>query len=46
MCFKALHLWTKKKEENAVNSAYFMYLDQKVTSNQTKVILHLFYYVN
>lgn len=29
MCFKALHLH-KKKKENAVNIAYFMYLDQKV----------------
>lgn len=28
MCFKALHL----QKENAVNIAYFMYLDQKVTS--------------
>lgn len=32
MCFKALHL-QKKKKENAVNIAYFMYLDQKVISN-------------
>lgn len=31
MCFKALHL--QKKKENAVNIAYFMYLDQKVISN-------------
>lgn len=30
MCFKALHL---QKKENAVNIAYFMYLDQTVISN-------------
>lgn len=33
MCFKALHLQKKKKKENAVHSAYFMYLDQKVIRN-------------
>lgn len=32
MCFKSLHL-QKEKKENAVNIAYFMYLDQKVKSN-------------
>ena len=32
MCFKALHL-QKKKKENAINIANFMYLDQKVISN-------------
>lgn len=29
MCFKALQFQKKKKKENAVNIAYFMYLDQK-----------------
>lgn len=44
MCFKALHLQKKKKKKNAVNIAYFMYLDQKFTSNQAEVVLHQFYY--
>lgn len=33
MCFKALHL---QKKKNAVNIAYFMYLDQKARSNEDK----------
>lgn len=39
MCFKVLHL---QKEKTAVNNAYFMYLDQKVTSKLFKVSLHQF----